>query len=481
MQRFALSVSSQCRSSLSRPGHPEKWFSESQYISRRFRSSKTSPVRFQKRPQKGFPGGGTPRKPFTKPLDEEYVRVEEVPTYLTLRVADWVRMPTVKRRLERLGVPNQDIPTLLRAFKDDVSDGLLTRPGIEEKYTLDRFAGAFTGPNGRTDEILTNIFYSWASDPDHQSFLETIVPPSTLNAIIQLRAAADQSYPANSYSSARSTQRKFFMHVGPTNSGKTHKALRALAAAQTGIYAGPLRLLAHEVWERLNKGQIVPLGVDPDADAEPDTETNIDMTGLDDSERPTLRKQGNPKYARECNMVTGEEMKIVSPTARLTSCTIEMLTTTRLYDVAVVDEIQMIADSGRGGAWTRAVLGLYAKEIHLCGEETAIPIVQALLKETGDELVINRYTRLTPLVLQEQTLGGDFGRVQKGDCIVTFSRSKIFALKQKVEERTGMRCAVAYGRLPPEVRSEQAALFNNPDSGYDVMVASDAIGMGLNL
>jgi ATP-dependent RNA helicase SUPV3L1/SUV3 len=391
-------------------------------------------------------------------------------------------MPMVTRRLEQFGVPKQDIPTLLKAFRDSVSDGLLTRPGIQEKYTLDRFAGAFTGThNGRTDEVLTNIFYSWASDPDHQSFLETIVPPSTLNAITQLRAAADHSYPANSFKHARSIRRKFYMHVGPTNSGKTHMALRALAAAQTGVYAGPLRLLAHEVWERLNKGQIVPLGVDPDDDAEPDMETGIDTMGVDNSERPTLRKQGNPKYVRECNMITGEEMKIVSDDATLVSCTIEMLTTTRLYDVAVVDEIQMIGDSDRGGAWSRAVLGLFAKEIHLCGEETAIPVIRALVNEMGDELVINRYARLTPLVLQEQTLEGDFGRVQKGDCIVTFTRTGIFALKRQVEERTGMRCAVAYGRLPPELRSEQAALFNDPNSGYDVMIASDAIGMGLNL
>jgi ATP-dependent RNA helicase SUPV3L1/SUV3 len=75
----------------------------------------------------------------------------------------------------------------------------------------------------------------------------------------------------------------------------------------------------------------------------------------------------------------------------------------------------------------------------------------------------------------------DFSRVRKGDCIVTFSRSSIFAVKRQIEEKTGMRCAVVYGKLPPEIRSEQAALFNDPDSGYDVMIGSDAIGMGLNL
>ena len=271
------------------------------------------------------------------------------------------------------------------------------------------------------------------------------------------------------------------MHVGPTNSGKTHMALRALAAAKLGVYAGPLRLLAHEVWERLNKGQIVPLGMDPETDAEPDTNTNFDMVSDGDTALPTVRKQSSTRYARECNLLTGEESKVVSDYATLLSCTIEMLMTDRLFDVAVVDEIQMIADADRGGGWTKAVLGLYAKEIHLGGDDTAVPSIEAILEETGDELVVNRYERLTPLVVQEQSLEGNIDRVQKGDCIVAFSRSRIFALKRQVEELTGMRCAVAYGRLPPEIRSEQAALFNDPESGYDVMIGSDAIGMGLNL
>ena len=73
------------------------------------------------------------------------------------------------------------------------------------------------------------------------------------------------------------------------------------------------------------------------------------------------------------------------------------------------------------------------------------------------------------------------GKVRKGDCIVTFERSSIFAIKKEVERKRGMRCAVVYGRLPPEIRSEQAALFNDPEIGCDVKVGSDAIEMGLNL
>ena len=71
--------------------------------------------------------------------------------------------------------------------------------------------------------------------------------------------------------------------------------------------------------------------------------------------------------------------------------------------------------------------------------------------------------------------------VQPGDCVVAFTRKDIFAIKREIERLTPYRCCVVYGSLPPITRSQQAQLFNDPDSGHDVLVASDAIGMGLNL
>jgi ATP-dependent RNA helicase SUPV3L1/SUV3 len=81
----------------------------------------------------------------------------------------------------------------------------------------------------------------------------------------------------------------------------------------------------------------------------------------------------------------------------------------------------------------------------------------------------------------KDSLENDFSKLQKGDAIVAFSRKELHALKKAIEEKTGRRCAIIYGSLPPEVRIQQAALFNNPDNDYDFVVASDAIGMGLNL
>jgi ATP-dependent RNA helicase SUPV3L1/SUV3 len=179
-------------------------------------------------------------------------------------------------------------------------------------------------------------------------------------------------------------------------------------------------------------------------------------------------------------LITGDEMRHVDG-ATLYSCTVEMLSLDKRYDVVVIDEIQMIADSQRGPAWTAAVLGTAAEEVHLCGEERAVPTIEALAKITGDELIVNRYQRLSPLEIAPRSLERDLSRIQKGDCIVTFSRTNIFNLKKDIEEKTGLRCAVVYGRLPPEIRAEQAALFNDPHRGFDVLVASDAIGMGLNL
>jgi ATP-dependent RNA helicase SUPV3L1/SUV3 len=81
----------------------------------------------------------------------------------------------------------------------------------------------------------------------------------------------------------------------------------------------------------------------------------------------------------------------------------------------------------------------------------------------------------------DQSIRGDLKNLQKGDCLVAFSRVGIHALKADVEKVTGRRAAIVYGSLPAEIRTQQAKLFNDPDNDYDFLVASDAIGMGLNL
>ncbi|KAI9277656.1 P-loop containing nucleoside triphosphate hydrolase protein [Sporodiniella umbellata] len=254
-----------------------------------------------------------------------------------------------------------------------------------------------------------------------------------------LKQLSDLRFPGEWFPDARQMKRKIILHVGPTNSGKTYRALQRLEGAESGIYCGPLRLLAHEIFEKMNGKGIL------------------------------------------CNLLTGEERKEVSPFATLTSSTVEMAAIGKPLDVAVIDEIQLIADPDRGWAWTQALLGLKAKEIHLCGEEAAVPLVRKICEQLDEEVIVNEYQRLTPYTVSETSLKSDLSQIEKGDCVVAFSRKDIFDLKREIEEKTSLKCAVAYGGLPPETRALQAKAFNDPESGFDVLVASDAVGMGLNL
>ncbi|KAF7860410.1 hypothetical protein EAF04_008536 [Stromatinia cepivora] len=266
---------------------------------------------------------------------------------------------------------------------------------------------------------------------------------------------ADFRYPIEWFPATRAMQRTFHLHVGPTNSGKTYHALQKLEAANSGIYAGPLRLLAHEVYTRLNA-------------------------------------KGKP-----CSLITGEERRIPDGGKDLMkSCTVEMVPLNTKVDIAVIDEIQMIGDDERGWAWTQAVLGVQAKEVHLCGEVRTTDLIKKLCAIMGDKLVIHNYERLGKLQVMSKSLsaknherdglpekdGGPVSKLEKGDAIILFSRMRIHAMKNAIEAKhKGKRCAIVYGSLPPETRALQAALFNDPDNNYDFLVASNAIGMGLNL
>jgi ATP-dependent RNA helicase SUPV3L1/SUV3 len=263
----------------------------------------------------------------------------------------------------------------------------------------------------------------------------------TRSEVENQKELADLRHPAEWYPATRTMSRTVHLHVGPTNSGKTYHALKRLEAAKSGIYLGPLRLLAHEVYTRMNA-------------------------------------KGRP-----CALVTGEEVRVpaeVKP--QLWSCTVEMAPLNQVLEVAVIDEIQMINSRDRGWAWTQAFLGLQAKEIHLCGEARTVPLMRQLCALVGDKVVVHDYERLTPLKTAHTSLNGKLAQnLRKGDCIVSFSVLGIHALRKAIERATGKKCAIVYGSLPPETRAQQARLFNDPDNDYDFLVASDAIGMGLNL
>lgn len=151
----------------------------------------------------------------------------------------------------------------------------------------------------------------------------------------------------------------------------------------------------------------------------------------------------------------------------------------------------MIADSQRGWAFTQALLGCNAERIYLCGEGAARPLIEKIAQETGESVEFVEFDRLTPLELLPEALKSPI-KYEAGDCVVTFSRKSIFKLKEEIEQQLKQKkdkniiskeqnVAVVYGSLPVENRSLQAAKFNDNESGVDILVASDAIGMGLNL
>jgi ATP-dependent RNA helicase SUPV3L1/SUV3 len=267
----------------------------------------------------------------------------------------------------------------------------------------------------------------------------------SLEHLKSLDATTDLTSPASWYPRARLSRRKIIFHAGPTNSGKTYQALERLKQASRGMYLGPLRLLAVEVYEKLTTEGVY------------------------------------------CSLRTGQERRDI-PFATHTSATMEMASLEEDFDVVVIDEVQMLADRERGFAWTRALIGIRCKEIHLCGGHEALDMVKRIAETCGDDFEVIAYSRFTGLHVSDQSLPAKYGNrpvaygnVEEGDCIVAFSRNDIFAIKREIEKNTKHKCCVIYGSLPPQTRSEQARRFNDLNSGYNVLVASDAIGMGLNL
>jgi ATP-dependent RNA helicase SUPV3L1/SUV3 len=245
-------------------------------------------------------------------------------------------------------------------------------------------------------------------------------------------------YP-DSFEMARRMPRRFIALLGPTNSGKTHEAMEALAKAKTGVYLAPLRLLALENYERL-------LAADPG---------------------------GEPI---KVNLVTGEERREVDGATHVAS-TVEMLDTRKRVDVAVIDEIQMLGDRDRGAAWTAAVCGAPAGTVYLVGALEARRAVEALAERLDCPLEVRTLNRKAPLSM-EATPVRKLRNLRRGDAVIAFSRRDVLMWRDMITE-IGMSVATVYGNLSPEVRRAQAARFR--DGSADVVVGTDAIAMGLNL
>jgi ATP-dependent RNA helicase SUPV3L1/SUV3 len=176
------------------------------------------------------------------------------------------------------------------------------------------------------------------------------------------------------------------------------------------------------------------------------------------------------------SLVTGEERRIEEGATHVAS-TVEMLDTRTRVDVAVIDEIQMLADRDRGGAWTAAVCGAPATTVYLVGAPEARRAVEALAARLDCPLEVHVLKRKGPLSMEGQAVR-KVRNLRRGDAVIAFSRRDVLMWRDMITE-TGMSVATVYGNLSPEVRRAQAQRFREGEA--DIVVATDALAMGLNM
>jgi len=219
--------------------------------------------------------------------------------------------------------------------------------------------------------------------------------------------------------------------LGPTNTGKTHLAITRLLAHASGIIGFPLRLLARENYDRM------------------------------------VAAKGEKHVA----LITGEE-KIVPPEARWFACTVEAMPLDRRVEFLAVDEIQLCADPDRGHVFTDRLLNARGLvETMFLGAETIRPLLTRLVP--GVE--VETRPRLSSLAYAGPA---KLTRLPPRSAVVAFSAAEVYAIAEAIRRRRG-GCAVVMGRLSPRTRNAQVALYQNRE--VDFLVATDAIGMGLNM
>jgi ATP-dependent RNA helicase SUPV3L1/SUV3 len=219
--------------------------------------------------------------------------------------------------------------------------------------------------------------------------------------------------------------------LGPTNTGKTHLAVERMLGYASGMIGLPLRLLAREIYDRI------------------------------------VARRG----ARAVALITGEE-KIVPARAQYFVCTVEAMPLGVDVEFLAVDEIQLAGDPERGHVFTSRLLGARGRcETMFLGSQTMAPLIRRLLP--GAEITSReRFSRLEYVGPRKLT------RLPRRTAVVAFSAGEVYALAELIRRQRG-GAAVVMGSLSPRTRNAQVALFQSGE--VDFLVATDAIGMGLNM
>ena len=225
--------------------------------------------------------------------------------------------------------------------------------------------------------------------------------------------------------------KKIIALLGPTNTGKTHEAIEKMLEFDTGIFGLPLRLLAREVYEKC------------------------------------VKKIGVNKVA----LITGEE-KIIPNSADYFICTVESMPKDKIVDFVAIDEIQMCADKERGHIFTDRLFNIRGEKLTMfLGSQVMKSIIQDLV----DDVEFQKKERFSKL-----SFGGykKISRLDRKSAIIAFSIEEVYAIAELVRRQKG-GAAVIMGSLSPKTRNSQVELYQSGD--VDFLVATDAIGMGLNM
>ena len=219
--------------------------------------------------------------------------------------------------------------------------------------------------------------------------------------------------------------------LGPTNTGKTHLAIETMLSFESGIIGFPLRLLAREVYDKIIQ------------------RTDISKVAL----------------------ITGEE-KIIPMNAKYYLCTVESMPLNKLVDFVAIDEIQMCADNERGHVFTDRLLNFRGEKLTMfLGSHTIKNIINSL-EEKVEFIFKDRFSKLSYVGHKK------ISRLNPKSAIIAFSIEEVYAIAELVRRQKG-GSAIVMGSLSPKTRNSQVKLYQSGDVDY--LVATDAIGMGLNM
>ena len=219
--------------------------------------------------------------------------------------------------------------------------------------------------------------------------------------------------------------------LGPTNTGKTHLAIETMLSFESGMIGFPLRLLAREVYDKVIK------------------KISLDKVAL----------------------ITGEE-KIIPPNAKYYLCTVESMPLDKELDFVGVDEIQMCSDHERGHIFTDRLLNLRGTKLTMFMGSNTIKNIVSKLNEDVEFIFKNRLSKLIYAGHKK------ISRIQTKTAIIAFSAEEVYAIAELIRRQKG-GAAIVMGSLSPKTRNAQVQLYQSGD--VDFLVATDAIGMGINM